>query len=306
MANVLAADKQRMALQMLVEGNSLRSVTRLTGIHRTTVMNLLVRFGNGCRQFLDDEMRGLTLRHIECDEIQTYVAKRQKNLTIEEKQSRPEIGEFYLWTALDMDTKLVPTFVIGKRSGDMARRLMMDLAKRLNMPRPQDWLSDTFDKVVQVSTDGFIAYPEAVDLAFGPYVKFGTIIKEYRNKDRRPGNYSPAEIVSVRRKARFGMHEDEMDTICTSHVERNNLTIRTFLKRFNRLTICFSKKLDNLTAAVALYMAYYNYCWRPRYQDWSGKSGQLRPTPAMAAGVTNRLWSFDMLFNEVRARYADA
>jgi IS1 family transposase len=305
MANVLAADKQRMVLNLLVEGSSLRAVERLTGVQKKTATRLLVRFGQACRQFLDEEMRGLTLRHIQCDEIQTYVAKRQKNLTIEEKEHCPQIGEFYLWTAIDMDTKLVPTFVIGKRSGDMARRLMMDLAKRLNMPRPQDWLSATYEKVVQVSTDGFIAYPEAVDMAFGPYVKFGTIIKTYRNADRAPGNYSPAEIIEVKRKARFGMDESEMDTICTSHVERHNLTLRTFLKRFNRLTICFSKKLDNLAAAVALYMAYYNFCWRPRYQDWSGKAGRLRPTPAMMAGVTARLWSFEDLFAEVRARHLE-
>lgn len=304
MANVLTTEKQQFAMRLLVEGNSLRSVTRLTGIHRTTVMNLLVRFGDGCRQFLDEEMRGLKLRHIECDEIQTYVHTRQKNLTIEQKENCPEIGEFYLWTALDMDTKLVPTFVIGKRSGDMARRLMTDLSRRLVLPAPQDWSNADFEKTVQISTDGFVAYPEAVDLAFGPYVKFGTIIKEYRNADRKPGNYSPAEIISVRRKARFGLREDQLDTICTSHVERNNLTIRTFMRaRFGRLSIGFSKKLDNLAAAVALHMAYYNFVWRPRHSDDSGKAGKLRPTPAMMAGVTNRLWKFDDLFSEVSARY---
>jgi IS1 family transposase len=294
MANILADDKQRMALQML-EGSSLRSVTRLTGIHRTTVMNLLVRFGDAFRQFLDEEMRGLNLRHIQCDEIHTFVQKRQKNLTIDEKRDRYDIGEVYLWTALGTDTKLIPTFVIGKRSGDMARRLMMDLSRRLNMPRPQDWHSTTFDKVVQISTDGFIAYPEAVDLAFGPYVKYGTIEKKYRNANMRPGAYSPAELIRTKRKARFGMSEHEMDTICTSHVERNNLTIRTFMKRFNRLTIGFSKKLENLAAATAMHMANYNFVWRPSTLKGS--------TPAMAAGVTNRLWKFDDLFAEVSVRY---
>lgn len=295
MANILAADKQRTALQMLVEGMSLRSVTRLTGIHRTTVMNLMVRFGDGCRQFLDEEMRGLSLQHLQCDEIHTFVGKRQKNLTVDEKRERYDIGEVYLWTALDTDTKLIPTFVIGKRSGDMARRLMMDLASRLNMPRPQDWHSATYQKSVQISTDGFIAYPEAVDLAFGPYVKFGTIEKDYRNANMRPGTYSPAELVRAKRKARFGMREDEMDTICTSHVERNNLTIRTFMKRFNRLSLGFSKKLDNLAAATAMHMAYYNFVWRPSTLKGS--------TPAMAAHVTNRLWKFNDLFSEVSARY---
>jgi IS1 transposase len=157
--------------------------------------------------------------------------------------------------------------------------------------------------VTQISTDGFAAYPEAVDLAFGPYVKFGTIIKDYRNADRPPGNYSPAQIVSADRCPRFGMREDEARTICTSHVERNNLTTRTFMKRFARLSLGFSKKCEILAAAAALHFANYNFCWRPRYQDWSGKAGQLRPTPAMMAGVTNRLWKFDDLFSEVSARY---
>ena len=198
MASILAPEKQLMALRLLVEGSSLRSVERIDGVQKKTATRLLVRFGNTCRQFLDEEMRSLTVRPIECDEIQTYVLKRAKNVSAEEEESRPEIGEFYLRTALDMDTKLVPTFVIGNRFGGMARRLMMDLAKRLNMPRPQDWQSDTFEQPVQGGTDGFIAYPEAVDMAFGPYVKFGTIIQEYRNAKRRAGNYSPAEIVTVR------------------------------------------------------------------------------------------------------------
>jgi hypothetical protein len=171
------------------------------------------------------------------------------------------------------------------------------------VPRPQDWWNTAFDKVVQISTDGFKAYPEAVDLAFGPYCKFGTIIKDFRNADRPPGNYSPAQIISVERKARFGMREDEMDTICTSHVERNNLTTRTFMKRFARLSLGFSKKLENLAAATAVHFANYNFCWRPRHEDWSGKAGRLRPTPAMMAGITKRLWKFDDLFSEVSARY---
>jgi hypothetical protein len=113
--------------------------------------------------------------------------------------------------SLAADSKLIPTFIIGKRAADMARRLILDLASRLNMPRPQDWNSPGFDKVVQISTDGFWGYPEAIDLAFGPYVKFGTIEKDYRNANMRPGTYSPAEMVRAKRKARFGMSEDEMD-----------------------------------------------------------------------------------------------
>jgi IS1 family transposase len=302
MANVLAADKQRTALQMLVEGNSLRSVTRLTGIHRTTVMNLLAHFGDACRQFMDEEMRGLKLDHLEVDEIWTFCAKKQARLHVEERDN-PNIGDMYMWVALDKDTKLVPTFIIGKRSADMARRLMVDLASRLVFPRPQDWNSDIFQSVTQISTDGFAAYPEAVDLAFGPYVKFGTIIKDYRNAERKSGNYSPAQLSSTQRTPRFGMREDEMFTICTSHVERNNLTTRTFMKRFARLSLGFSKKRENLAAAAALHFANYNFVWRPRHTDQSGQSGRLRPTPAMMAGVTHRLWKFEDLFAEVRSRY---
>jgi IS1 family transposase len=307
MANVLAADKQRMALQMLVEGNSLRSVTRLTGTHRTTVMNLLVSFGDACRQFMDEEMRGLTLDHLEVDEIWTFVGKKQARLHTDNRDN-PELGDMYMWVALDQETKLVPTFIIGKRSADMARRLMVDLASRLVFPKPHDsddhaYRIGRFQQITQVSTDGFKAYPEAVDLAFGPYVKYGTIIKDYRNADRLPGNYSPSQMIGTQREARRGMNDDEIYTICTSHVERNNLTTRTFMKRFARLSLGFSKKRENLAAAAALHFANYNFCWRPRHTDDSGKAGRLRPTPAMAAGVTNRLWKFDDLFNEVSARY---
>ena len=137
--------------------------------------------------------------------------------------------------------------------------------------------------IIQISTDGFAAYPEAVDLAFGPYAKFGTIIKEYKNATM---NYTPSEMVGTDRRPVFGMQESELGTICTSHVERNNLTIRTFMKRYARLSLGFSKKFENLEAAVNLHVAYFNFCWRP---------GQMRITPAMAAGVTGRLWSFNDL-----------
>ena len=304
MANILVPDKQRTVLHLLAEGNSLRSVERLTGVQKKTATRLLVRFGNACRQFLDEEMCGLTLGHLQVDEVWTFVGKKQARIHVDERQTS-QLGDTYVWVALDMETKLVPTFVIGKRSADMARRLMVDLASRLVFPRPQNWLSDTFEKVTQISTDGFYAYPEAVDLAFGPHVEYGTIVKDYRNADRPPGNYSPARIIGTTRQTRYGMDEEEVWSICTSHVERNNLTTRTFMRRFARLSLGFSKKLENLVAATALHFANYNFCWRPRHTDYSGQSGGLRLTPAMAAGVTKRLWKFDDLFNEVKGRYLD-
>lgn len=296
MANVLNPESQRTVLNLLVEGNSLRSTSRLTGVHMTTIMNLMVRFGNSCRDFMDAEMKGLKLRHVQCDEIWTFVGKKQARLTVDEKATRHDIGDVYLWTAVDEDTKLIPTFVIGKRSADMARKLMNDLRSRLVIPSAHESDSHAFEQgryqpVCQISTDGFPGYPEAVDLAFGPYVKYGTIIKNYRNATMI---YTPSEIVGTDRRAVYGMDESETNTICTSHVERNNLTIRTFMKRFTRLSLGFSKKLDNLAAAVALHMAYYNFVWRPATLNGI--------TPAMAAGVAKRLWNFSDLFNAIASQ----
>jgi hypothetical protein len=173
----------------------------------------------------------------------------------------------------------------------MARRLMMDLASRLAqrpLPHASDahaFLAGAYRQTIQISTDGFAAYPEAVDLAFGPYVKFGTIIKEYKNAVM---TYTPSEMVGTKRTGRRGIGSGEERTISTSHVERNNLTIRTFMKRFTRLALGFSKKLANLEAAVNLHMAYYNFCWRPR---------TMRISQAMAAGVARSLWRFDDLMS---------
>ena len=151
-----------------------------------------------------------------------------------------------------------------------------------------------FVHITQISTDGFAAYPEAVDLAFGPYAKYGQIIKDYRNVDQ-PGRYGPPEMVGTERKGIFGIREDEDRTICTSHVERHNLTIRTLMKRFTRLSLGFSKKLENLEAACAMFLAYYNFVWRTRKPD----EGKYRLPAAMAAGVVDTLMSFEDLFDAV-------
>jgi hypothetical protein len=135
-------------------------------------------------------------------------------------------------------------------------------------------------------------------LAFGPYVKFGTIVKQYKNA-RMP--YDPSEMIGTKRRGIFGINPDQVYSICTSHIERANLTMRTLMKRFTRLSLGFSKKLENMEAACALFFAYYNWVWRTRYDDKSGQPGRLRPTAAMMAGVTDRLWHFEDLFDAVTA-----
>lgn len=294
MGKRLSHDTRKMVLRMLCEGNSIRSASRMTGVHKCTINKLILGMGNCARNFLDDQVTGLTLRHVEIDEIWTFVQKKQSRLTVDEKATRGDIGDMYLWTCLDQDSKLIASHVIGKRSADNARRLMVDLSERIVIPKPRDADDHAYKTVIQISTDGFAGYPEAVDLAFGPYVKYGQLIKEYRNAKM---NYTPSEMVGTKRKALKGNLSPW--SICTSHVERHNLTIRTFMKRFTRLALGFSKKLENLEAAVAMFLAYYNYVWRTRYPDKSGKSGQLRPTAAMAAGLTGKLWNFDDLYDTI-------
>lgn len=293
-------EKAKLALRLLVEGNSIRATERITRVNRNTILKLIVFFGDACRRFLDQRMRGLTLTHLQFDEQWTFVARKQARLTIDEKAERHDVGDVYLWTCVDQRTKLMPSFLIGKRSADNARRFMMDVAERLIFPSPIESDARNFQAgghriIVQISTDGFNAYPEAVDLAFGPYVQYGVIIKEYRNASMI---YTPSEMVGTQRRGVRGIDSRNERTICTSHVERLNGTQRLFMKRLNRLTYCFSKKLRNLEAAFAMFAAYYNFCWQTRKP---GKSGKKRPTAAMMARVegAGHVWEFDELFDAV-------
>lgn len=288
----------KLALRLLAEGSSLRSTARVTGLQRNTVCKLLVHFGDACRKFLDQRMRGLTLDHLEFDEQWTFVLKKQARLTIEQRERCHDIGDVYIWTCIDQTTKLLPSFRLGRRTADNARRFMLDVAGRMVWPKPHQsddhaFAQGSFKRTVQISTDAFAGYPEAVDLAFGPYVRYGTIIKEYKNATMI---YTPSEMVGSKRTARKGMSKADRWTICTSHVERLNGTQRLMLKRLNRLTYCFSKKLRNLECAFSVFAAYYNYCWRTRKP---GKSGKCRPTAAVMAGLTDHTWTFDELFAAV-------
>lgn len=293
MANVLKSEKRLEVMKHMVNGSSIRATERITGIHRDTICRLLVKLGDGCRELLDAEMRNLSLRHLQCDEIWTFVGKKQGRLDADEKRTTFDSGDIYLWVAFDEQTKLIPTFILGKRTADMARRFMVDLASRVKLPIPTDTGFRPVEFLPQISTDGFAGYPEAVDLAFADNCHYGQLIKDYRNADQ-PGRYGPPELIGANRKVIMG-DIDRFD-ICTSHVERNNLTIRTFMRRFTRLSLGFSKKLENLAAAVALHVAYFNFCWRMREP---GKSGKRRPAPAVAAGVIPQEWTVEDLFDAV-------
>lgn len=285
MANRMSAEKRNTILRLLVEGNSIRSVCRLMRTNIPSVLRQLQWAGDHCAEMMESKFRGLNLRHVECDEIWTFVQKKQSRLTIEERAERSDIGDAYLFTAQDQGTRLIAAHLLGKRSADNTRRFMVKLAQRLVMPSAHAsddhaFIEGGYRTLVQISTDGFAAYPEAIDLAFGPYAKHGVLIKQYRNANME---YTPSEMIGTERRALLNMQHGEERTICTSHVERNNLTLRTFMKRYARLTLGFSKKFENLEAAVNLHIAYFNFCWRP---------GKMRITPAMAAGVTGKLWSF--------------
>jgi len=283
MGAYLSRDKQIQVLRLLSEGNSIRSTARLTGIHKCTIMRTVVRFGNACRDFLDESLANLSLRHVQCDEIWTFVRKKEGHIRGHEARDRT-IGDAYLYTALDTDTKLLVTFAIGKRNSEVTAAFIADLEKRLVRQPSAD-----ADDIPQISTDGWGPYAPCIARSFGRSVRHGVLIKQYVNPE--VGRYAPPALIKAERINVQGIRD--LGTICTSHVERNNLTIRTFMKRFTRLALGFSKKLENLAAATAIHVAVYNFC---------RMHGSLKCTPAMAAGVIDKLWDMNDLYDAVMDR----
>jgi len=292
MANVLKREKQILVLQHLIEGNTIRSTERLTGVHRDTIMRTLVRFGESSERFLNSRIVNVKTDHVELDETWTWVGKKDKRLTKAERD-RDDLGSQYLFLGICAKSKLIVSHVVGKRNGETTREFVDDLSRRV-------WLTPdrTSDQRPQLSTDGWSSYYPAIREAFTGTVRHGVIIKNY--SDPEVGRYAPPELNRARRFSINGIKE--LWTVCTSHIERFNLTVRTFLKRFTRLALGFSKKLDNLKASVSAFIAFYNFCWRTRHK---GNSGKLRPTAAMMAGLTDRLWSFTDLFDAVQAAEKD-
>jgi len=287
-ANVLSREKQLLCLKMLCEGNSIRAVERTAEVHRDTVMRLMVRFGEGCQELLDERVRGIDARHLEIDEQWTWVAKKQRHCTEAEKESG-SVGDQYLFLAFQQGAGLIACHTIGKRTEENTRRFLAKLANRIVLP---DDVNVHHSQKPQLSTDGFNAYPNAIQDVFGSYVQHGVIVKNYVNPE--VGRYAPPDIVDCERRRM--QYVEDLWSICTSHVERFNCTTRMFVKRFCRLTLAFSKKLTNLEAAVSMHIANYNFCWRSRENDGQ-RTGRKRLTPAMQAGIVDTLWSFADLYD---------
>jgi len=267
--NRLNPDKQKQVIAALVEGNSIRATCRMTGVAKGTVLKLLADIGTVCAEYQHEHLRNLTCNKIQCDEIWSFCYSKDKNVP-EDKKGKFGYGDVWTWTAICADSKLVPSFYIGTRDLTSAKVFMNDLASRMKHR-------------VQLTTDGHKAYIEAVEDAFGSEIDYSQLIKLYGvERIEAEARYSPAKCIGAKKQRVTGNPDDKY--VSTSYVERQNLTMRMSMRRFTRLTNAFSKKIDNLHHALALHFIYYNFC---RIHQ------TLRVTPAMAAGVTDKLWEIE-------------
>lgn len=260
---------------MLTEGSAIRAIERITGVNRNTIMSLLVRAGQQAEIILNQKMRDLKSDFIQVDEIWCYCGKKQKRATEDEKQNG--FGDQWVYVALDAETKLVPVHFVAKRGLDGCDKMMKQLRNRISKP-------------FQLSTDAYVGYRLSVLRAFGRGgVDYGQVIKSYGGTDRgQEYRYSPPKIISVTIRPVIGQPIAKM--ISTSYVERQNLTIRMENRRLTRLTNAFSKKLENLEAAMALHFFHYNFM--RGHQSLDGA------TPAMAAGISQSFWSWQQFLSE--------
>lgn len=270
MANVLKAEKRAAVVRALVEGNSIRSTVRMTGVAKNTVTKLLVDLGAVCAAYQDEVFRDLNCRRLQVDEIWGFVGAKAKNVPAE-KRGLFGIGDVWTFIAIDAETKLVPSFLIGLRDAGCAAEFCQDLAGRLAHR-------------TQLTTDGLSVYVAAVEGAFGGGVDYAMLQKIYGGGPTdEQHRYSPAKCIGSERRKIQG--DPDPRHVSTSYVERQNLTMRMSMRRFTRLTNAFSKKVENLYAAVALHFMYYNFA-RP-HMSLKGR------TPAQAAGVDSRRWSVE-------------
>lgn len=265
--NRLDSKTRTAVISALVEGCSIRSTVRMTGVSKKTVMRLLIEAGAVASKYQDQVFRNLTCKRIQVDELWAFIVAKQKNVTPEIVAKNPNAGDIWLWIAIDADTKIVPTWMLGGRDAGVASQFLYDLRQRLA-------------NRVQLTSDGHKAYLVGMDYAFsGMNVDYAMLVKIYGETAEAQKRYSPAECIGCKRETVIGKPDPKH--ISTSFAERQNLSVRMGLRRYTRLTNAFSRKIENHSAAVALYYFAYNFI---------KIHGTLRCTPAMAAGVTDRLW----------------
>jgi IS1 family transposase len=260
MANVLPMEKKVAVISALAEGTGIRQTERITGVNRETIMYLGVRVGKGCQALLDQKMRDLPCRHLQFDEIWGFIGKKERHLRPDDD---PTLGDVWTFCAIDSDTKIVPSFKVGKRNGATANAFVADVASRMA-------------NRVQISSDALKEYVDAIELSFGSDVDFAQIIKTYTHDDSiiAERKFSAPEVVTTEKRRVIG--RPNMRLASTSHIERLNGTTRLHMRRLTRLTYAFSKRFENFEAATALHFAYYNFVKR---------HNSLRVTPAMEAGI---------------------
>jgi len=271
--NKLTQAKRVQIIAALVEGNSIRATCRMTGAAKGTVLKLVVDLGKACAAYQDRTLRNLTCKKIQCDEIWSFCYAKEKNVP-EEMKGKLGFGDVWTWTAIDADTKLIASYLVGDRSAIYARKFIDDLASRLAHR-------------VQLTTDGYRAYLTAVEDSFGRQVDYAMLDKIYSMPPREgQSRYSPAECCGTKKKKILG--NPDMAQVSTSFVERQNLTMRMSMRRMTRLTNAFSKKIENQAHAVALHFMYYNFC---RIHQ------TLRVTPAIEAGIAKHVWTLEEIAN---------
>lgn len=268
--NQLSTEKRAQIIAALVEGCSIRSTVRMTGASKNTIAKLLVELGAACSEYLNKALVNLPCKRVQCDEIWSFVGVKDKNIPAKRKD-RFGIGSVWTWVALDADTKLVCSWLVGKRDPGCATEFIQDLAGRLA-------------NRVQLTTDGLKVYLTAVADGFGEDIDYAMLVKVYGNDPEAEKRYSPAICTGCKKQAKIG--DPDPKHISTSYIERQNLTMRMQMRRFTRLTNAFSKKIENHIAALAIHYMHYNFV---RIHQ------TLRVSPAMAAGITNRLWSIEDL-----------
>ncbi|MEX2617819.1 MAG: IS1 family transposase [Alphaproteobacteria bacterium] len=275
--NKLPLAKRVQILNMLVEGSSMRSISRVVDVSINTVSKALVDAGATCSALHDVHVRDVKAKRVQCDEIWSFTYAKQKNVATA-KAAPEQAGDTWTWTALDADSKLIVAYLVGGRDAEYANAFMDDVASRLASR-------------VQMTTDGHKAYLEAIEGAFGADIDYAQLIKMYGNAPESfKGRYSPADCTGIRKRAVEGNPEEKH--VSTSYVERQNLTMRMSMRRFTRLTNAFSKKFENHMHMVALYTVWYNFIRIHK---------TLKVTPAMQAGITDHLWSWEDVISEMDA-----